>query len=244
MLFSRAAVSRAAKHPALCPAGLLPAGSVPAGSVPAVLPQTVLPQTVTLQRVLLQLVLARAELGRPERHGPEAIPSGAYPAHRGAQPRVGYPAVSARAERLLCVKQAVSRPRSLRDEPSMMRREQPRKVGRRRLRRRLAQATARIEKSPEYQRSLAELAQLAAGFQAELEPAQKGQWLALEEALLEHVAWLNRSYFHAGAAWGERSGRPQQASFPALERDPRRRARSDADVMVALARAVMKLARR
>jgi hypothetical protein len=162
-----------------------------------------------------------------------------YPAlDVGPHLAAAYPAAPAALERLLCVKQAVSR-RS-RDIPSNI---SP-SVGRRRLRRRLVQAAARIERSPEYQRSLTELAQLAASFQAELEPAQKGRWLELEDALLEHVARLNRSYFHAGAAWGERYGKSQRQPAGAVERDARRRARLDAQVMVALARAVIKLAKR
>jgi hypothetical protein len=151
-----------------------------------------------------------------------------------------YPAAPAAVERLLCVRQAVSRSRRSRDIANTI---SP-SVGRRRLRRRLVQAAARIEGSPEYQRSLAELAQLAASFQAELEPAQRGQWLELEDALLEHVAWLNRSYFRAGAAWGERYGRSQRQPDRAVEREARRRARVDVQVMVALARAVIKLTER
>jgi hypothetical protein len=151
-----------------------------------------------------------------------------------------YPAAPAAVERLLCVRQAVSRSRRSRDIANTI---SP-SVGRRRLRRRLVQAAARIEGSPEYQRSLAELAQRAASFQAELEPAQRGQWLELEDALLEHVAWLNRSYFRAGAAWGERYGRSQRQPDRAVEREARRRARVDVQVMVALARAVIKLTER
>ncbi len=73
---------------------------------------------------------------------------------------------------------------------------------RRALRRRLAQASARIERSGEYQRSLAQLAELAAGFQQGLDAAQRGRWLTLEETVLEHTARLNRAYFHAGVEAG------------------------------------------
>jgi hypothetical protein len=186
-------------------------------------------------------VYLRLEGDRAEGDRPEDSQRVVYPARYGG-PRVAaaYPAAPAAVERLLCVKQAVSRSRRSRDIPSTI---SP-TVGRRRLRRRLVQAAARIERSPEYQRSLADLAQLAASFQAELEPAQRGQWLELEDALLEHVAWLNRSYFHAGAAWGERYGRSQWQAARAVERDARRRARVDVQVMVALAKAVMKLAKR
>jgi hypothetical protein len=164
-----------------------------------------------------------------------------YPAiHVGHRLVATYPAAPATMERLLCVKQAVSRSRRSRDIPS----HEPPRVGRRRLRRRLVQAAAQIEKSPEYQRSLAELAQLAASFQAELEPAQRSKWLALEDALLDHVAWLTRSYFHAGAAWGERYGQSTWQPARAIERGARRRSRVDAQVMVALARAMIRLARR
>jgi hypothetical protein len=78
---------------------------------------------------------------------------------------------------------------------------------RRALRRRLARASACIEKSSEYQRSLAKLAELAAGLQQGLDTAQKSRWLTLEEAMLEHTARLNRAYFYAGAEAGARQAR-------------------------------------
>jgi hypothetical protein len=88
------------------------------------------------------------------------------------------------------------------------------RVAARRARRQLARAAARIERSGAYQRSLSELAELASTFRAELEPPQRERWLALEDAVLEHVAKLNRSYFYAGVAWGEASGRSPRSAEP------------------------------
>jgi hypothetical protein len=104
--------------------------------------------------------------------------------------------------------------------------------GKGQLRRQLARAAARIERRADHQRSLADMAELASSFQAELDPAQKDRWLALEDAMLEHVARLTRSYFYAGAAWGKRLARS------------RRTARLDREVIVGLAALIAKLARR
>jgi perilipin-4 len=83
---------------------------------------------------------------------------------------------------------------------------------RRALRRQLARASARIENGSEYQRSLARLSELAAGFQRGLDTVQKSRWLTLEEAMLEHTARLNRAYFYAGAQAGARDARVRSSS--------------------------------
>jgi hypothetical protein len=47
---------------------------------------------------------------------------------------------------------------------------------------------------------------LAEHFQSQLDAAQRSHWLELEEALLEHVARLHRSYFREGITKGFRKG--------------------------------------
>lgn len=121
-------------------------------------------------------------------------------------------------------------------------------MGRRALRRRLARAIARIEQSHEYQRSLGNLAQLAAAFQRELDVAQRGRWLSLEEAMHEHAAWLSRAYFYAGVACAKHHGPARAAS---AQREPARggavqarAARSDAELIAELAELLLELLER
>jgi hypothetical protein len=80
--------------------------------------------------------------------------------------------------------------------------------------RRLAGVTARIERSREYQHSLKQVLELVDQFQHALDSTQLQQWLALEEALLEHSASLNQQYFRAGVELGRRKHRRRAAALP------------------------------
>lgn len=117
--------------------------------------------------------------------------------------------------------------------------------GRRRLGRELARATARLERSPVWRRSLHELAELASAFAADLDGAQKARWLELEEQLLEHSRRLNVAFFthgfRRGARWGEALAKARTRAATGETEAPH----ADAEAaLVALAELVAKLARR
>jgi hypothetical protein len=85
------------------------------------------------------------------------------------------------------------------------------------LRRLLAAAAARIERTREHRRSEQALHQLVAGFRAELTEAQNARWLAVEEALLEHAARVNEAYFWEGTRASMRLGaRHERAAIAGL----------------------------
>lgn len=141
------------------------------------------------------------------------------------------------SELVLCVNQGA------RSSKLDRRRGEPRQ---RASNRRFSQATMRIERTSEYQRSLSQLLELGQRFQAQLEPFQKEHWLALEDALFEHTSRLNRAYFQAGAEFGQQSARhrshPHRAG--AHRKDFAAERGRDAEVISALAELIRKLAQR
>ena len=129
--------------------------------------------------------------------GPPTVSSGAESC--GAEPSRKAPAPSGRP----CGKASSGRAASQRS------------ASRRAVLRRFARASARIERSSEYRRSLQIVLELGGELERVLEPTQKERWLALEDALLEHSSRLYRAYFRAGLTYGRQ--------LPACERsdDPR-----------------------
>jgi hypothetical protein len=77
--------------------------------------------------------------------------------------------------------------------------------------RRLSRAAMRIERTSEYQLSLSRVLELGQRFQAQLQPSQQGQWLELEDALLEHTSRLNQAYFQAGTELGRQQSRKRES---------------------------------
>ena len=112
--------------------------------------------------------------------------------------------------------------------------------------RRFSQAAMRIEATNEYQLSLNHVLELGQRFQAELSPSQKEQWLALEDALLEHTSRLNQAYFQAGAEFGRQSARLRSHSNRAIAHCRKVAAERgrDAEIISALAELIRKLAQR
>jgi hypothetical protein len=104
----------------------------------------------------------------------------------------------------------------------------------------------RIERTREYQLSLSHVLELGQRFQAQLAPTQKEQWLALEDALLEHTSRLNQAYFQAGAEFGKQSARPRSHSHRAVAhcRKVAAERELDAEIISALAELIRKLAQR
>jgi len=86
--------------------------------------------------------------------------------------------------------------------PRVLRVHDPHAGWRRQHRRHFARTQRQIEQTPQYQRDLAHLAELASQLRAELPPATDAHWLDLEEALLSHAAKLARLYFRAGFTKG------------------------------------------
>ena len=81
---------------------------------------------------------------------------------------------------------------------------------RRRYRRSATSATrgghpylAGLEQRRDYQRLLARLVRLSERFQRSLTAEQRGIWLALEDALLDHAWFLQGYYFRAGYELGK-----------------------------------------
>lgn len=141
------------------------------------------------------------------------------------------------AELVLCVNQGA--------RPSKF----DRRRGEPRLRvsnRRFSQAAMRIERTSEYQLSLSHVLELGQRFQAQLEPSQKEQWLALEDALLEHASRLNQAYFQAGAEFGSQSARLRSHSHRAIAHARKVTAERvrDGEIISALAELIRKLAQR
>jgi hypothetical protein len=112
--------------------------------------------------------------------------------------------------------------------------------------RRFSQAAMRIERTSEYQLSLEHVLALGQRFQAQLAPAQKEQWLELEDALLEHTSRLNQAYFQAGAEFGRQSARLRSHSHRAIAHCRKLAAERglDAEIISALAELIRKLAQR
>ena len=115
--------------------------------------------------------------------------------------------------------------------PRRARNERLRKRAARRL---LARAAEQIENSAAHQRSLQQVLELDARFRRALQPEQRECWLEFEEALLEHSARLNRTYFEAGVEAG--SSLNLQRRFLRHQRE--------LEVVAALARVLAKLTRR
>jgi hypothetical protein len=141
------------------------------------------------------------------------------------------------AELVLCVNQGA------RSSKFDRRRGEPRL---RESNRRFSQATMRIERTSEYQSSLSRVLDLGQRFQADLDPSQKEQWLALEDALLEHTSRLNQAYFQAGAEFGKQSARLRSHAHRALAHCRKVAAERgrDAEIISALAELIVKLAQR
>lgn len=141
------------------------------------------------------------------------------------------------AELVLCVNQGA------RSSKLDRRRGEPRQ---RASSRRFTQATMRIERTSEYQRSLTQVLELGQRFQAQLEPFQREHWLALEDALLEHTTRLNQAYFQAGVELGKQSSRLGSHSrrASAHRRDVATERGRDAEVISALVELIRKLAQR
>lgn len=150
------------------------------------------------------------------------------------------------AELVLCVNQGARSSKFDRRRGEL----RPRAVNRR-----FSQTAMRIERTSEYQLSLGHVLELGQRFQAQLDPAQKEQWLALEDALLEHSSRLNQAYFQAGAEFGRQQsgerGLPQSArlgshphrAIAKYKKAAAERAR-DVEMINALAELIRKLARR
>lgn len=112
--------------------------------------------------------------------------------------------------------------------------------------RRFSHASVRIERTSEYQLSLNRVLELSQRFQQELNPSQKGHWLELEDALLEHASRLNQAYFQAGAEFGRQSRRLRSRTHRALAQYRKAAAERgrDAEIISALADLIRKLASR
>lgn len=113
-------------------------------------------------------------------------------------------------------------------------------------RRSLSRAAARIERTAEYRLSLDQVLEHHQRFQLELDARQKESWLALEDALLEHMAMLNHAYHREGAEQNRRLGWRLQSAHAAArvrsQEGKRGEAARDAEMMAALADIIAKLA--
>jgi hypothetical protein len=112
----------------------------------------------------------------------------------------------------------------------------------RRFDHRLSQIAARIERTREYRRSLAQLLALGQQFQDTLDASQRQSWLALEDALLEHTSQLNQAYFQAGVELGRKAGHGRRGRANVVSWGAERA--RDREIISQLAQMIRKLAAR